>query len=354
MTDTEQKASSAMATMAQKDKGALADLGVQVVASFAAAVASGTSFTDALKTISPSLTNLQKAYQTLGLDVDDVALKNLMMQNSIMTANPKLVGAIAGLHQEMQALGQMGVLDLKTFEAMERTGKQMYEQLQAQVKDLGGTDKDALGQMQQFLHDAEDAAKKLGQPLDDNTQKLIDQSKEAGIWQDAITPQDKLLNAMQSLVDKVTELVNKLSGIPAHIDTTIATHYVTDGTPPSLPDASAFLPGDQYNQYGSTGGMVTAHGIQYFGAGGTVLPFRPMGTDTVPAMLTPGEMVLTRSQQRALASSRGSVVDFSEMKTELQALRKAQAEQTAWARRLPAQLTAALTSALQQSRVGRQ
>jgi hypothetical protein len=51
--------------------------------------------------------------------------------------------------------------------------------------------------------------------------------------------------------------------------------------------------------------MVTSKGIQHFAGGGSVLNFRSRGTDTVPAMLTPGEMVLTPAQQRRLLGGGG-------------------------------------------------
>jgi hypothetical protein len=56
---------------------------------------------------------------------------------------------------------------------------------------------------------------------------------------------------------------------------------------------------------GATGGLVTARGIQHFGVGGRVLPFLRRGTDTVPAMLTPGEIILTAAQQRGVAAALG-------------------------------------------------
>lgn len=40
--------------------------------------------------------------------------------------------------------------------------------------------------------------------------------------------------------------------------------------------------------------------------GGRVLRFRSRGSDTVPAMLTPGELVLNRSQAKAYASGQGA------------------------------------------------
>lgn len=62
------------------------------------------------------------------------------------------------------------------------------------------------------------------------------------------------------------------------------------------------------------GGYVTASGVQYLAMGGNVYRglFRPRGTDTVPAMLTPGEGVLSRRGMAALAElNRGGSVGES-------------------------------------------
>ena len=52
--------------------------------------------------------------------------------------------------------------------------------------------------------------------------------------------------------------------------------------------------------FGAKGGLVTSSGIEYLAAGGWP---RARGVDTVPAMLSPGEMVLTEADQRALLGS---------------------------------------------------
>ncbi len=55
--------------------------------------------------------------------------------------------------------------------------------------------------------------------------------------------------------------------------------------------------------------IVTSAGVQYRALGGNILPFHPRGSDTVPAMLTPGERVLSIDQNRALmAGASGSLV----------------------------------------------
>lgn len=51
------------------------------------------------------------------------------------------------------------------------------------------------------------------------------------------------------------------------------------------------------------GGLVVPGGVQYFDRGGRVLPFLPKGTDTVPAMLTPGEIVINAAQQGRIAAA---------------------------------------------------
>lgn len=58
---------------------------------------------------------------------------------------------------------------------------------------------------------------------------------------------------------------------------------------PTLPSGVVEAPA-----YAAHGGLVTASGIQYLAGGGTVLPFVARGSDTVRAMLTPGEGVVSR------------------------------------------------------------
>jgi hypothetical protein len=186
-----------------------------------------------------------------------------------------------------------------------------------------------------------------GTLTDENGDKITD------LGQIGVTFSETMTQGFQKVVDKLTELINKISAttgainaIPNSKTISIETVYSTVGAPSSdqVQDVSG----------ASAGGYVTDYGIQHFGGGGVVLPFRPMGTDTVPAMLTPGEMVLTKRQQRAVfGSGSAPTIDMSEfkaMRNELQSLR---AEQSAAARRLPTQLGAAVTSALLTAREGR-
>ncbi len=134
----------------------------------------------------------------------------------------------------MAALDNMGLLNVDTFGAMERTGWAMYTRLQAAAAAAGGTTKDALLPMQDYLHQAEIQAKLLGIPLDDNTQELINQSTALGIWKDAgKTANDLLLAGMTTLVEKVGQLIDNLNGvttavnsIPRDISVNVQGHYI--------------------------------------------------------------------------------------------------------------------------------
>jgi hypothetical protein len=76
---------------------------------------------------------------------------------------------------------------------------------------------------------------------------------------------------------------------------------VPPGLPPNLTGPGTH-PGPPRNA--ATGGLITASGIERFDAGGMVSPWQPEGTDTVPAMLTPGERVLSVSDTKNYDAAR--------------------------------------------------
>lgn len=255
----------------------LGDLGIQAVGAYETDVASGKSKADALKSESAALTALQKEYKDLGIEVTDVALKNLFMQNSMQTAAPTLMAGVAGLSKEMIGLDNLSLETADSFASQERTGEQMYTRLQASAFALGGTTKDALLPMQDWLHAAQDEAKKLGVALDPLTQQMIDQSKDAGVWQDDITPAPTVLSTLGDMKTVIEDIDRALRGLPpkTDVDVNVNTNHTDNGS----------TGGD--GSTASTGGFVGATRIMHLAGGG------PVGTDTVNAWLTPGESVLT-------------------------------------------------------------
>ncbi len=88
--------------------------------------------------------------------------------------------------------------------------------------------------------------------------------------------------------------------------------------------------------YAAGGGLVTSAGVQYLASGGVtqamgrLLSFKPRGTDTVPAMLTPGEGVVNRRGMAALGAgglralnsgTSAPSLDLSPLSSELRQLR---------------------------------
>lgn len=87
---------------------------------------------------------------------------------------------------------------------------------------------------------------------------------------------------MLQVKQKANELRMAIESIPDHKTITIDVN--TNGEVPS---------------FASTGGMISNHGVIYRSKGG----FTPKGTDTVPAMLTPGEFVMNTRAVKAMGPS---------------------------------------------------
>jgi len=277
----------------------LQNFGTVALGTFSAAVASGASMADAFAAIHPQLQALAQGYKDLGIPIEDAGLKALILEDAVISGNPKLIAGVDGLTSSMVALDNMSALTPKQFVAMQGAGMTMYQNLYNASVNAGGGAKEALIPMQTWLHAASDEATKLGLHLDDGTQSLIDQSKDLGIWRDDV---GKAVSPIDTLISRIGDLIDTLLGIPK---VEIAPKIVM----PPKPDWSDYQApgyGSTPDNYASEGGRVTAHGIQYFAGGGNVLRFRPRGLDTVPAMLTPGERVLSVAQNRAYESGRGS------------------------------------------------
>lgn len=104
-----------------------------------------------------------------------------------------------------------------------------------------------------------------------------------------------VVDSVKGLADAITRsLGGAIAGLPTHKNIDIGFN-VAPVQIPHMPET----------EHLATGGLVTSHGVQQFASGGRVLPFLRRGRDTVPAMLTPGEIVLNESQQRAVAGAIG-------------------------------------------------
>lgn len=227
-------------------------------------------------------------------------------------ANDEIAGpmltSMQSLGQVLVGLGNTGLLTQETFTGLTSQIASTFQQLIAQ----GVNGDAALRLMQPTLQQIWELQQRFGYAVDAATQDLINQGIAAGVVGEQFkSPQQQMvdgLNHIASTLDAIAtamgvelpaaaasaaeQLKNTLGNIdppPINVDVNFDYHLPGELVPPAeVPEAHR-------------GGMVTDFGIQHFAMGGNVLPFRPRGTDTVPAMLTPGEIVLNQAQQEHVA-----------------------------------------------------
>jgi hypothetical protein len=131
---------------------------------------------------------------------------------------------------------------------------------------------------------------------DENGDKLTDLGQLGLTFSETMTEGfDKVVAKLQQLLEGLGLVPRAIEAIPSTKDIDITTHYTYDdpGAPEGADQSLAF----------SQGGLVP----QYLARGGRPR-WQPRGTDTVPAMLTPGELVLTKAQQAQLFSLPSSLL----------------------------------------------
>jgi hypothetical protein len=141
---------------------------------------------------------------------------------------------------------------------------------------------------------------------------------------EGITFAETLSQGFTRVITAIERLVNALLGVGDTADRVargIPRNPFADWQVPA-PEAPEPEPGAG----GAQGGLVTRHGIQHFAQGGRVLPFlRRRGADSVPALLTPGEVVLTEDQQAAVQAELNrnlNIPGMSGVQREVQGLRQ--------------------------------
>lgn len=333
--------------------------------------------------------------------VNDAIALNAKL-NADVNAVTSLVGAFtnaghvlpASMVATIQSLAQLPTLtedERKSLQALVDTAKPNFESLEGIAEKYGTTlqglgpklsqgqiDHTAQGIYQDFL-DLTNAGGEAGNVIGAMQGKLGDLVKEAEDSGQAVPAflKDILGNFGDTIKDSHGDLIDLtkikfddtptadgLDGMQKSLDTLqgTLTHGVPDALDallrniPSNPFAGWAVPSVPSSEGGAsnawTGGMVRAFGVGHFSRGNVLnFPGSPSGTDTVPAWLTPGEMVLTRAQQQGLFGRGSNVVDFAEMRAELQAqrdeVRKLRSDIT---RTLPAAIGVAVRDNMQQGR----
>jgi len=123
-------------------------------------------------------------------------------------------------------------------------------------------------------------------------------------------------------VDKLDELIRKILGLPSHAI------EAAEGIEKVFDDLSIVVPveyeyGDYHPNQGGGPPTYVPDDALYYARGGIVPQyaarglFVPKGTDTVPAMLTPGERVLSASDTRQYDAGRGAGMSTTAMEQRL-------------------------------------
>lgn len=308
---------------AAKAKATLTATSVQQIVS--AGQSLGTTLPPALKTLIDQLAHMQ--------GLTDQERDSLLGLTSAVKPNfEALEGVAASYGVTLSGLGSK-------FEQahLEGQAKKIYDDfdaLRSAGADVGGVLFGMRTQIGNLVADSQ----KFGTAIPDNIRPLIENLIQTGQLTDeagqqftdltAISFEDTPVDAgVAGLTEKVTSLIQSITGdagavsainavseaVLAIPNKTIHVGWTVDPFPDvTLPEGFST---------GSNGGLVTSAGIQAFAGGGRVLPFS-RGTDTVPAMLTPGEVVLTKDQQQRLASGQAApVIDLAGVRADLQALR---------------------------------
>ncbi len=287
------------------------------LAAFNTIIASGKTAFEAIALLGPSIDALIAQHDKLGL-AGGAAFDQLARFRILTEQNKELVASVSGLNDVMVALANLGGLNADVLADLEAQGRAAFEQLTA----AGFTEQEALKQMEPLLKSIIKAHEDLGIPIDENTQKIIDQAKANGLLQDdTMSMVDVIKEGLAALIkgfgfdlpdafkkmakagkDGAKQVKDAIDAIPDKKKVVITydeegrpsgdstgTGDTSQGPPPG--SSGPTYPTDDPRYQYSTGGEVP----EYASTGkafGRLLQFTPKGTDTVPAMLTPGEGVL--------------------------------------------------------------
>ncbi len=279
--------------------GTLNRIGPIAEATFGALLDGGDSVVEALAAMGPGIDAVSAALKGAGQSATGFIAQVLGWQ-SIVENNKGVFDALSGTLDVLKGLNNAGSLTQDVFAQLAGTIDDAFNALVAQG--VSGTD--ALKLMQPQLQEIWELQKDFGYAVDAGTQALLDQAIAAGeVGEKHRSIQEQTLDVMKHL-DAVLAGIGQKFGvtIPSDIDKTGAAF---DRLGNKIGDAVDQIP-DHINipidfptgpyQQGPTSAPYSQGGPVYAARG----MFVPRGTDTVPAMLTPGEGVLSRRGMHAL------------------------------------------------------
>ncbi len=156
--------------------------------------------------------------------------------------------------------------------------------------------------LQSYVHQAELTGAAIPESMRPVLQSMIDmglltdESGEAMKDLSKLTFAETLDKKFSSLIDTINKLTDAISrGLGTALTNIPQPGEIHIGVVYDYPD-----PGQGDTAYAASGGYVTGNGIQYLAGGGRVLSWPSRGSDTVRAMLTPGEGVVNPRGMKTL------------------------------------------------------
>lgn len=219
---------------ANKIKARYRELEQYIVQTFTAMRAAGYSYSEILEQLGPAMDTMRAAAERFGLTGTEgfQDIERVMEVLGKSKGRIERLDAITGQMQAMRALGIQPTM--QQFQMFEKQINNTYKALQKN----GLTGREALQQMIPALQEAIRLHELFGLPIDENTQRLIDQAEAAGLLEEtdptAVMREGfEKMNATMTLVsDNIARLVEALGGIPAVIPVDIDVTYNETNSPP--------------------------------------------------------------------------------------------------------------------------
>lgn len=184
---------------------------------FSALRAEGLSTVEAMKQLAPALEAALAAADAQGTELGGsfgalAGFQALVAEHSAVVESAE---AYAGI---FDALRSTGNLDAETFGDLQGELLAAF----AELEDAGFNTNQSLSLMAPSLFQAAQAAEQLGIPLDENTQKLVDQAEAAGLMDGMTDPMEEMVKLLEAVVLIQAEMVKLWGGaIPDAIQKTI-------------------------------------------------------------------------------------------------------------------------------------
>jgi hypothetical protein len=280
-------------------------LGASLFGIFERLTKDGASALDVLSQLDPVIESLDKQLAKAGLS-GGAAFDQIKSLAGIATdeiAGPAFQ-AIQAYGQALEGLNNSAVLTQEEFSGLTEQITATYTAAVDALVKQGKDGSKALHLIAPQLQEIWELQQDFGYAVDDSTQKLLDQAVAAGdVGEKHRSIQEQTLDVLQHVSD-VLDLIGEKFGvdIPRDVDKTVKAF---DKVGMKIDDAIAKIPDnvhigvkfdipelpDNYTPLSHGGAVPFSKGGPVYAAGGY---FASKGTDTIPAMLSPGEFVISR------------------------------------------------------------